>query len=198
MAAIKKNGTDHLIANDMRILRRAFEAIEKATGATSANAEEMLTAAHEAGLDVLSPATHQNEKTKERLRNLRIHKANEEAGETPNQEENESVATKKGKKTNGAEKKTSPKAPKATRATKKEDGGKMSAIDAAAKVLEDVKGAAMNCKDMIEAMAARDYWTSPGGKTPAATLYSAILREISGKGKDARFKKADRGKFVLA
>jgi hypothetical protein len=39
-------------------------------------------------------------------------------------------------------------------------------------------------------------WTSPGGKTPHATLYASILREINTKGKDARFKKVDRGQFV--
>ena len=74
---------------------------------------------------------------------------------------------------------------------------KISAIDAAAKVLGE-NGQAMNCKEMIDAMAAKKYWTSPGGKTPHATLYSAILREITAKGKDARFKKSERGKFVLA
>ena len=35
-----------------------------------------------------------------------------------------------------------------------------------------------------------------GGKTPAATLYSAILREITTKGTSSRFVKSDRGKFV--
>ena len=49
---------------------------------------------------------------------------------------------------------------------------------------------------VAEAMAAKKLWTSPGGKTPHATLYSAILREISTKGKDARFKKTERGKFA--
>ncbi len=49
---------------------------------------------------------------------------------------------------------------------------------------------------MIEAMAAKKYWTSPGGKTPAATLYSAILREVNTKGNAARFRKTDRGKFA--
>jgi len=29
------------------------------------------------------------------------------------------------------------------------------------------------------------------------TVYSAILREISVKGKDSRFKKSERGKFAL-
>jgi len=72
---------------------------------------------------------------------------------------------------------------------------KLSAIDAAAKVLGE-NGQPMNCKEMIEAMAAKKLWTSPGGKTPHATLYSAILREINTKGKDARFSKTERGKFA--
>jgi hypothetical protein len=37
-----------------------------------------------------------------------------------------------------------------------------------------------------------------GGATPAATLYSAILREIKAKGKESRFVKTERGKFGLA
>jgi len=73
--------------------------------------------------------------------------------------------------------------------------GKMSCIDAAAKVLVE-KGEPMTCKEMIEAMATKGYWTTPCGKTPQATLYSSIAREIRDKGKDARFKKADRGKFA--
>jgi hypothetical protein len=72
---------------------------------------------------------------------------------------------------------------------------KLSAIDAAAKVLVDTKQA-MNAKQMIEAMTTKHLWTSPGGKTPHATLYSAILREINEKGRDARFVKTERGKFA--
>ena len=34
-------------------------------------------------------------------------------------------------------------------------------------------------------------------KTPAATLYSAILREIQKKGKQSRFEKTERGRFRL-
>ena len=99
-----------------------------------------------------------------------------------------------------ATKKTaSAKAPKATKAAKapkaKAADGKLSCIDAAAKVLADAKEP-MTTKAMIEAMAAKKLWTSPGGKTPSATLYSAILREINTKGKEARFKKADRGLFA--
>ena len=86
---------------------------------------------------------------------------------------------------------TKTKAPKA-----KAKDGKLSCIDAAAKVLSESKEP-MTTKAMIEQMAAKKYWTSPGGKTPAATLYSAILREINTKGKEARFKKADRGLFEV-
>ena len=89
-----------------------------------------------------------------------------------------------------AKKKTTRAAAKSESKTKR-----LSAIDAAAKVLATAKEP-MNCKELIEAMAAKKLWTSPGGKTPHATLYSAILREISTKGKDARLKKTERGKFA--
>jgi hypothetical protein len=72
---------------------------------------------------------------------------------------------------------------------------KTSALDAAVRVLEEA-GQPMTCPEMIEQMAAKGYWTSPKGKTPSATLYSAVLREIATKGKDARFVKTDRGKFA--
>jgi hypothetical protein len=74
---------------------------------------------------------------------------------------------------------------------------KLSALDAAAKILAET-GQAMTCPALIEAMAANGYWTSPGGKTPASTLYSAILRELKTKGANARFKKTDRGRFAHA
>ena len=75
--------------------------------------------------------------------------------------------------------------------------GKLSALDAAAKVLAE-EGRAMGCQEMIAAMAAKGYWTSPGGKTPAATLYSALLKETRTKGTQSRFTKTERGKFGLA
>ena len=77
------------------------------------------------------------------------------------------------------------------------DTKRLSALDAAAKVLEE-KGEPMSCPEMINAMGAKGYWTSPGGQTPSATLYSAILRETGKKGTEARFKKAARGRFVRA
>jgi hypothetical protein len=71
---------------------------------------------------------------------------------------------------------------------------KTSALNAAARVLEEA-GQPMTCPEMIEAMGTKGYWTSPGGATPAATLYSAILREIKAKGKESRFVKTERVKF---
>jgi hypothetical protein len=81
------------------------------------------------------------------------------------------------------------------RGNRSKDDGKMSCLNAAAKVLAE-KGEPMNCKEMIEAMASKGYWTTPGGQTPHATLYSSIAREIRDKGKESRFKKAERGKFA--
>jgi hypothetical protein len=74
-------------------------------------------------------------------------------------------------------------------------GKKLSALDAAARVLAEA-GGALNCQQMIAAMAAKGYWTSPGGKTPWATLYSAILRELATQGVQARFVKTQRGQFA--
>ena len=88
-----------------------------------------------------------------------------------------------------------PAAKKAPAKTAKKTKGKRSALDAAAKVLSASKEP-LRCKELIEQMASKGYWKSPGGKTPAATLYAAMTREINTKGKDARFKKTDRGLFT--
>jgi hypothetical protein len=97
---------------------------------------------------------------------------------------------------------TPPKAKKGRKAKQADatpaegNGKKMSCIDAAARVLTEA-GEPLNAKQMIEAITTKGYWTSPGGKTPHATLYSAIIREISVKGADARFRKTERGKFAI-
>ncbi len=113
------------------------------------------------------------------------------------------MSTKTATKKTGTKKAAKAKAPATTKAPTKDKAnkkakanGKLSALDAAAKVLGESKEP-MNTKAMIEAMAAKGYWTSPGGATPWATLYSAILREIDTKGSEARFKKTERGMFVL-
>jgi hypothetical protein len=94
------------------------------------------------------------------------------------------------------DKKKSAKASKSQRAAAATPK-KLSALNAAVRVLEETKKA-MSCPELIEVMATKGYWTSPGGKTPAATLYSALLRELQTKGKEARFKKTERGKFARA
>src|SRR5262245_52152181 len=50
---------------------------------------------------------------------------------------------------------------------------KISALDAAARVLTET-GQAMNCHDLIDTMAKKGYWSSPNGRTPAATLFTAV------------------------
>jgi hypothetical protein len=85
------------------------------------------------------------------------------------------------------------------RASKKNDGDqpkRLSALAAAHKVLCEATEP-LNVQQMIEAMTSKGYWTSPGGKTPHATLYSAILRELA-KGETSRFVKTERGRFVAA
>jgi len=53
----------------------------------------------------------------------------------------------------------------------------------------------MGCKELIDMMAVKGLWKSPGGQTPWGTL---IAREITEKGKESRFRKAQRGKFTRA
>jgi hypothetical protein len=74
--------------------------------------------------------------------------------------------------------------------------GKLSGLDAAAKVLADAKEP-MNAKAIVDAMLAKGLWKTEG-KTPQATIYSAIFREIRQKGDAARFKAVERGKFAAA
>ncbi len=134
----------------------------------------------------------------------------ETSNETPNHEETEMAKAKK---------KTTRKSAKTTKAKKAGKGAKqqakaatpeaarkaaatakpkrVSALDAAAQVLRK-RGEPMNARDLIAAMTKQGLWTSPNGKTPHATLYAAMLREISAKGAKARFRKADRGLFEYA
>jgi hypothetical protein len=73
---------------------------------------------------------------------------------------------------------------------------KMSGLDAAAKVLAEA-GKPMNMKEVVETAMTKGYWTT-GGKTPAATVYSAVIREIAAKGAESRFRKTARGMFELS
>ena len=100
-----------------------------------------------------------------------------------------------GAKPKGGKKPKAPKGEKAPKAPKEKKPKRVSALDAAAIVIAKADKP-MRAVDMIAQMEAKGLWKSPGGKTPEATLYAAIIREISAKGKDARFVKHDRGLFV--
>lgn len=76
-------------------------------------------------------------------------------------------------------------------------GKAMSLLDAAAHILSLGAGNPMRCKDIVDLAVKRQLWTPRKGKTPASTLYAAILREISTKGTDSRFVKTERGRFAL-
>lgn len=71
-------------------------------------------------------------------------------------------------------------------------------LDAAVLVLASAPAEGLSAKAMIEQIVGQGLWSSPAGKTPEATLYAAITREIGKKGKAARFRKIDRGRFALA
>ena len=94
-----------------------------------------------------------------------------------------------------ATKATAAKKPRAAKPKGEAKEKKLSALDAAAKVLV-ASGEPMTTKELIDAMAAKGYWTSPGGKTPERTLYSALTRDIAANGKESRFKKGERGQFL--
>ena len=84
--------------------------------------------------------------------------------------------------------------PASEKPAKPAEAKKASGLDVAAQVLKDA-GEAMGCKTIVERMLGKGLWKT-SGKTPSATIYSAILREIQKKGKDARFKKTERGLFA--
>jgi hypothetical protein len=84
--------------------------------------------------------------------------------------------------------------PKPRKKAERKDGT-MSGLDAAAKVLTDA-GEPLGCKTIVERAIEKGYWKT-GGKTPSATVYAAIIREIAKKGDASRFAKADRGMFTL-
>ena len=93
-----------------------------------------------------------------------------------------------------AEAKTATKKAGSKRAKGEKKPKRVSALDAAAAVLQKADKP-MRAQDLIAAMGEQGLWTSPAGATPHATLYAAMMREIAAKGDAARFKKVDRGMF---
>jgi hypothetical protein len=101
-------------------------------------------------------------------------------------------APAKGLAPSTSERTSPPAAAKAAKAAP----AKSSALDAAARVLRE-SGQPMSCPELIEQMAAKGYWSSPKGKTPASTLYAAIAREVKLKGAASRFIKTGPGHFAF-
>jgi len=94
-------------------------------------------------------------------------------------EQTSATETKKAKK---------PRTPKAD--------GKMSGLDAAYEVLK-ANGGEMTCQAIVDEMLAKGLW-STNGRTPAGTIYSAMIREIDDKPGESRFAKTGRGLFAAA
>jgi len=53
----------------------------------------------------------------------------------------------------------------------------------------------MEVKPLVEIMVQKGHWTS-SGRTPAATIYSGVIRKIASKKNDSRFKKTGPGLFA--
>ena len=77
-------------------------------------------------------------------------------------------------------------------------GKRMGLVSAAIQILADAGAdATMNCHELVKLATERGLWQPRAGKTPAASLYAAIFREIKQRGEASRFRKTDRGKFAL-
>jgi hypothetical protein len=83
---------------------------------------------------------------------------------------------------------------KSTKTKKAVTNAKLSALDAAAKVLSE-SNESLTCPQLIEVMTQQGLWSSAKGKTPANTLNAAIHKEMATKGDASRFVQAERGKF---
>lgn len=81
----------------------------------------------------------------------------------------------------------------ATRANDAPTAKRVSSLDLASKVLAEAKEP-LQAKAITERAIAAGWQTT--GKTPHATLYAAMIREIANKGKNSRFTKTDRGLFT--
>ena len=99
-------------------------------------------------------------------------------------------------KTTSAKKTGQSRAKEAKGADRQRKPKRVSALDAAAQVLAKAEKP-MGAQELIAAMAEQGLWKSPAGKTPHATLYAAMLREVAAKGSASRFSKVDRGLFEL-
>jgi HB1, ASXL, restriction endonuclease HTH domain len=107
------------------------------------------------------------------------------------------IPASKNRKPTRSNAKTAPIKKKAAKPSAAAPSQKLSALAAAARILAETKKP-MSCPELIAAMADHGYWTSPTGKTPAATLSAALQREIVVKKDQARFQKTGPGRYALA
>lgn len=70
------------------------------------------------------------------------------------------------------------------------------ALQAAELVLMEM-GKPLHCRELVQVMLSKGLWTTKG-RTPAATLYVALRRDMNGKGSDSRLRHAGKGLFSLA
>ena len=103
--------------------------------------------------------------------------------------------SKRARPTTTKRKKAAPRRTASSKVKAKDRSKRMPVLHAAVRVLTE-SGRPMKSKEITELMLKKGYWTTKG-KTPWATLYSAMLREIQNKGKEARFKKVSRGVFAF-
>ncbi|MGE4198947.1 MAG: winged helix-turn-helix domain-containing protein [Phycisphaerales bacterium] len=87
---------------------------------------------------------------------------------------------------------------KGAKGTKEAPPKRLGGLDVAAQVLARA-AKPMTCKEIVGEMLEKKLWTTTG-KTPEATIYAAIIREIAAppKGRESRFKKTARGTFEAA
>ena len=74
---------------------------------------------------------------------------------------------------------------------------KPSLMSAAADLLAET-GQAMNCNQIVQILDERGIWSSPNGKTPGATLYAGLNREIAEKGERSRFARMGKGQYAAS
>lgn len=70
----------------------------------------------------------------------------------------------------------------------------LSGLDAASQILREASEP-LDAQVLVARMLERGLWKT-GGKTPASTIYAAMIREIKTKGPVSRFQKVDRGRFT--
>lgn len=126
----------------------------------------------------------------------------DQEGSSAQEKANDAVPAKskgggKGAKREPAQWAKGKKSAKAKKAAESAKPKRASLLDTAAVVLTEAKEP-MTAKAIVEKVIERGLWKPGTGKTPAATLYSAMIREIDKKGRDARFRKVDRGQFASA